>query len=385
MESVINRNTFTKIGCATLLITASSVAASQAAFVTQPSIAAGSSPVSIAVGDLNRDGKIDLSVVNQGNNACTILINNGNMSFLPSISYPIGNNSSSQAIADFNGDSKLDIAISSFFDKNVSVLLNNGDGTFAARVTYATDQGVTSFASWVAAGDVNNDGWIDLVVANLDGGSVSVLLNKAEGSGTFNNQVKYTAEANAVAGAVAIGDFNGGGLDLVISNEFGSNASILFNNGNGTFQPYVAYDSGENPTRSLVVGDFNSDGKLDVTFAGNGLSLLLNNGNGVFAPAASYATGSSSEFSFVAKGDFNKDSKLDFVTANLSDNNVSILLNKGDGTLKPFISFPVGQRPTSAAVGDIDGDGKDDVVVVNQLDNTASILINDQLFYSDFE
>jgi len=220
----------------------------------------GISPLSIAVGDFNRDGKLDLAVGNWTSNNVSVLLGNGDGTFQAAVDYATGSEPESVAVGDFNGDGKLDLVISNGLSSNVSVLLGNGDGTFQAAVNYGTG----SDSSSVAVGDFNGDGKLDLAVSNssTSDDNVSVLLGN--GDGTFQPAVNYGVGVSPRA--LALGDFNGDGkIDLVTANIDSNNVSVLFGNGDGTFRASVDYPGGPLPLpESLAVGDFNGDGRLDL-------------------------------------------------------------------------------------------------------------------------
>ena len=136
------------------------------------------------------------------------------------------------------------------------------------------------------------------------------------------------------------------------------------------------YATGESPA-SVAIGDVDGDGNADLAVANhvsNNVSVLLNNGNGTFAAAVSYATGSGP--ASVAIGDVNGDGKADLAVANIGSRTVSVLLNNGSGTFAAAVSYATGVLPVSVAIGDVDGDGKADLAVVNSLSNTVSVLLN---------
>ena len=146
----------------------------------------------------------------------------------PATSYATGGTPISITAADFNGDDIIDLAIANSFNNSVSVLLGNGDGTFVFQVAYATGDNPTS----VTAADFNGDDHTDLVTANPVDNTVSVLLNN--GNGTFAPQVAYVTSDDPQS--VTAADFNGDGkLDLVTANYADSTVSILFGYGNGKF------------------------------------------------------------------------------------------------------------------------------------------------------
>jgi hypothetical protein len=105
----------------------------------------------------------------------------------------------------------------------------------------------------------------------------------------------------------------------------------------------------------------------------NNVSVLLGNGNGTFQTAASYATNTGAIA--VTVGDFNGDGNSDLAVANLTSNNVSVLLGVGDGTLHSAVNYAVGTAPISLVVGDFNGDGKADLAVANMNGNNVSVLL----------
>jgi hypothetical protein len=228
--------------------------------------AAGPGAFSLAVGDFNGDGKLDLAVANNNGNqsgTVSVLLGNGDGTFQPHVDYPVETGPYSVAVGDFNRDGKLDLVVANYpFVFTVSVLLGNGDGTFQAQVTYPVGRQPIS----VAVADLNGDGKLDLAVADFTDGLVSVLLGN--GDGTFQSSVEYPT--GRVPSTIIIGDFNGDGkLDLATSNFAPGGfdvppgfVNILFGNGDGTFQAPAAFVAGPNPA-TVAAGDFNNDGALD--------------------------------------------------------------------------------------------------------------------------
>jgi FG-GAP-like repeat/Protein of unknown function (DUF1573)/FG-GAP repeat len=235
-------------------------------FQTHVDYPAGPASFSLAVGDFNGDGKLDLVVVNNNSNqsgTISILLGNGDGTFQPHVDYPVGIGPYSVAVGDFNRDGKLDLVVANYPSVfTVSVLLGNGDGTFQSQVTYPVGRQPIS----VAVADLNGDGKLDLAVADFTDGFVSVLLGN--GDGTFQPSVEYPT--GRVPSTIIIGDFNGDGkLDVATSNFAPGGytvppgyINILFGNGDGTFQAPVAFVAGPNPD-TVVAADLNNDGALD--------------------------------------------------------------------------------------------------------------------------
>jgi hypothetical protein len=208
-----------------------------------------------------------------------VLTNTGDGSFQAKVDYRTEGDPYSLAIGDLNGDGKPDLATGNEFAGGVSVLLNTGGGSFRAARNYQTGLGPIS----VAIGDLNGDGKPDLVTANNAGdkevvsASVSVLLNR--GDGTFRAGRGYRTGRNPRSGA--IGDLNGDGKpDLVSANHYRetNTVSVFTNNGDGSFQAKLDYRTGGDPY-SVAIGDLNGDGKQDLATANldaNTVSVLLN-------------------------------------------------------------------------------------------------------------
>ena len=289
------------------------------------------------------------------------------VSFAGATNVLAGSNPQSVAIGDFNGDGKLDLAVANLSSANVSILLGTGTGGFGAATNFAVVNQPVS----VAASDFNGDGKLDLAVANLGTANVSILLGT--GTGGFGAATNFAVGVNPQS--VAVGDFNGdGNFDLAVANQFPNNVSILLGTGTGSFNAATSFAVGNSP-RYVATGDFNSDGKLDLAVANgssDNVSILSGTGTGSFSAATNFAVGDS-PFSLTV-GDFNGDARLDLAVANQLSNNMSILLGTGTGSFSGATNFAVGNSPISVAVGDFNADSKLDLAVANQFSNNVSIL-----------
>lgn len=380
-------------------------------------------PVAIAARDLNGDGHPDLVVVSQSTDEVGIFEGSANGSYGASHFFPSGTMGSSPnglALADVNHDGNTDVVVSNHFSSDASVLLGDGHGNLGLSRAFVTDQeplavvadrfnsdvlpdvvtvnvgqntpdvavllgqpngrplgvedvAVESDPTGAIAGDLDNDGVSDLVVAHRSG---DLLLYRADPTIGFTPPMTKHSAGDAVA--VGSGDFNGDGrLDLVAVNKSTMNVSVFLGGVNGAFADARNSDVGVGAT-GVAVGDWNRDGRSDlaVTRQGSGPSgavdILLMNTDGSFGAAVSYAVGQFPTGSDA--GDFNSDGNLDLVVGNSQD--VSLLLGNGHGAFQLAVSIPgTSGGALAVAVADFDRDGFDDLAVAKPVGLNAGVAL----------
>jgi hypothetical protein len=344
-----------------------------------------SEPQSVRCGDFDGDGYEDIVVASTlqsdpagPSSPVIVLLGNGDGTFSTQTFSGIGRDARSMAVTDVDSDGHLDLAItrSNFFLglNALDVSLGNGDGTFRPPTSYPLSAG----KHHIEAADLDGDDAPDLAIANWDSTVVSVLLNN--GHGRFPGRTDL--EAGSRTFSLAIGDLgHDGRLDLIATSAgpFGNGGSVvvLRGHGDGTFQPFEEYVTGQ-PSVSVLVGPIDSDDHMDVVFTSylaHGVTVLLGTASGTFDRPDELDVGDDPVG--VAAADFDRDGELDLAVVEAFDSSVSLRLGVGDGTFQPPTRHGAGRSPTAVIAADFDGDDRPDVAVTNGQTGTVSVLLGD--------
>jgi FG-GAP-like repeat len=349
-----------------------SAAGTAASFAVPRHYATGAYPFSVAIGDVNADGRGDLVTANADANTVSVLLNRNGAGFRARHDYRASGYPVAVAIGDLNSDNKPDLAIANRGNGSISVLLNKGDGSFARKRDTKPGRGATS----VAIGDLNGDGKPDLASADEFGSTVSVLVNR--GHGRFGPARSYpTPPGRFSPVSVAIRDLNGDGRrDLVSASLQAAKVSVFLNGGGGRFAARRDYPTGGHPS-SIAVGDLNHDHRPDlatVAIRGGTVSVFLNRGHGRLKARREYRAQSFTQG--IVIGDLNSDHLPDLAVAALTTQGLSVLFNDGHGSFRSHRDYRVEYPPHWLALGDLNGDRKTDVALAYGDMNRVAVRLN---------
>jgi hypothetical protein len=321
--------------------------------------------------------------------------------FAPRFNLPAGDGPIQTVIADLDGDGKPDLAVADNYAHSVSLYRNISQvgtldaNSFAARVVLpANPAGYSPYA--LVAADVDGDGWLDLVTADVEGNSVSVFRNQATGGVLDTNS--FAAYVTFAVGAgprtVAVADLDQDGRPEIVTANYGNSTISILRNASvpgqinaSSFAARIDYPAGAG-TFGIVAADLDGDGRRDIATANNqgaSVSLFRNVGTGPlssssFVPAATLSVPAHAHFLYAA--DFDADGRLELVVNSYLGASMTVLRNQADPGVLDTNSFAAGityglsGRGHTAAFGDLNGDGKFDLIVDTEIADSIALFQN---------
>ncbi|HYL38429.1 MAG TPA: FG-GAP-like repeat-containing protein [Bryobacteraceae bacterium] len=273
------------------------------------------------------------------------------------------------AVGDVNGDGFTDLVASDFQNAQVSVLFGNGDGTFKPGASYAVGQAPVA----IVVADFDGDGHSDVAVCS--GGNVSVLLNT--GNGTFRPAVNYRTVTNPGGmgpNGLQVTDFNLDGVADLITSDLDGTVSVLLGKGDGTFQTPITTMVSTQNFPSIAVLDVNGDGLPDlVAVVPSGVAVFLGKGDGHFQSPVNYPVGPKP--GFIVAGDLNGDGRPDLAIST-GGNTLNVLLANANGAFQPaIVDNAPGGFGVSLTIGDFNGDGHADLAAPTSGGNSILIFL----------
>ncbi len=223
----------------------------------------------IGLGDYNGDGRLDIISTDRNNlTSMSLFFNNGNGTFgaRTSLGVPSTNNRYGIGTGDLNGDGRDDFIFGNL--GQAFVMLSNGDGTFRVASSFNNSE-----SAYFQTADLNNDGFLDFVSGGSGSGSETVAVYLGNGDGTF----RHTQSIDTVGTRVVLGDLNGDGYADIVTGSGGQTISINLSNGDGTFRATSTTTSASSQSFAVALGDFNGDGVLDLGSGGNSTTVSAQN------------------------------------------------------------------------------------------------------------
>ena len=352
-------------------------------------IKVGKAPGCVEVADLNNDKLPDLIVTNEGDSSVTILLGkeNGKFKEANSSPFPAGHRVNDVAVGDYNKDGKLDLAFANHEKKYLTVLLGKGDGSFIAAPNSPFPVEVVPHTHGIATGDFNGDKRLDLVTDSWGNDQIEILFGDSING--FKTPGKFFKVGKHPYQRVRVADINMDGKDdIITTNLEGDNVTILLCGGKGNFNEAKGspFPCGDSPF-GVAIGDVNGDGKLDLAIVNspsstadrtgvNGLTVLLGDGTGKFTMMKGSPFDAGKIPNRVAIGDVNGDGIKDIIVSDNNSDKITLYLMGKTGNVASLSRILVGNHPKGVAIADLNGDGKGDIVVCNNADNDILIIIS---------
>lgn len=332
----------------------------------------GSSADEIRAADMNQDGLADLLLADRGSQTVRLLLTDGSGGVRPVI-VDLERALSSVRAADLNEDGLNDIVASTQEPPGYVVALGRGDGSFGPR-QYREGAGATGAAPL----DLDADGHVDLIgVLRVAG---EVVIHRGRGDGTFEDPISYAAGVEPLAAST--GDVNGDGYsDIVVANFYpehlateASALTVLLGNGDATFRSYRTYETGAEPV-ALATADLDADGLMDLVSANHGDgSLTVLYGTGEDSRANSLSVPVNGQLVALAIGDLNADAQPELVVASEGEDSVTVLAGIPGGGYQTALAYALDASPLAVALGDLNQDGAPDLALLLDTDSSGTLL-----------
>ncbi len=329
--------------------------------------------------DLDGDGYLDLTTVNEDTDDLRVFMNTADGSGLfEDFLQPTpgtGNVPSPSEPADFDGDGDVDVVVGNTQGDSISILLGNGDGTFGPeqRITFGGNP------RGVAVLDVDGDGDLDVAATDRTNDLIIVLRN--DGAGVFGNPSTF-GTGTAEEWALAAGDMsNDGILDLVVGGRAAQRVYVYLGAGDGSFT--LSDDEFSGSTWMLVLGDVDADGNLDVSVANgtsNTGSILLGDGAGGLAAAQTHTVDPWPLATDL--GDLDGDGDLDWMLASFGGD-WTLLVNDGAGSFTFDREITALDAASCSLMMDTDNDGDLDLALIDELADEVILLRNTGTVFTD--
>lgn len=357
-------------------------AAQNSLFTTAPGfpLNLGSRPSDLAVGDLNKDGRLDVVTCND-DDTVKVLLNDGRGGFVPAPGSPIKAAAHLLDLGDVNNDRNLDLALTHHDSLGVQIFLGAGNGRFspAPGSPFIAHQGDKAHNHGLTLSDLNSDRNLDLTTSNQDDNSVSVLLGN--GRGSFAPAAGSPFAVGRAPYPHAVGDVNkDGNLDIVTPNVGGDSVSVLLGNGRGEFRTATnsPFSVAGRPFY-VAVGDVNGDSNPDLMMTHDDITLmttLLGDGRGGFTPARGSPFNLGRLGYAIVATDLMGDARAEVIVNLLGRDSLVVLLSTESGgyTLAAGSPYQAGLNP-KLAIADFNGDGKPDIIAAGNESSDLTVLL----------